>query len=160
MTKRIVFIRHAKSDWSDWRLSDFDRSLNERGKSDLPVMAQKWQTFGFAPDLIISSSAVRARETASYFAHFFESTIRFEDNIYHSMPYIYLEHIHTLDQNIRTVVLVGHNPGISYLANIVAPNLNVEMPTCGMLFVTSIANNWGDVTFDDMRYETFLAPKI
>ena len=62
--KYLYLIRHAKSSWSDPRLSDFDRPLNKRGKRDLPVMGQRMATYEPKPELIISSPAKRARRTA------------------------------------------------------------------------------------------------
>ena len=61
----LVLVRHAKSDWGDASLDDHDRPLNERGRRDAPSMAQRWPTPGFAAEVILSSTALRARTTAA-----------------------------------------------------------------------------------------------
>ena len=66
--KQLLLIRHAKSDWNDASLSDFDRPLNNRGKTDAPVMAKRLLDKKVKIDLFISSPAKRAKKTASIFA--------------------------------------------------------------------------------------------
>ena len=130
--KKLVLIRHAKSDWSNSRMSDFDRPLNSRGIKDAPIIAEKLKEDGIIPDLILSSTANRALSTARLIAN--EYLIPFEE--IKQIPSLYLGSLQDLftiadrsaDQG-ETLFLIAHNPGISYLASHLSSR-EIQMPTC------------------------------
>lgn len=85
--KRLYIIRHAKSSWSDMGLDDFDRGLNKRGRLDAPKMGLRLKNKGVMPDIILSSSAKRAKKTAKIIAEFigFSKKIKFRDTLYDAL---------------------------------------------------------------------------
>ncbi|MCA9172760.1 MAG: histidine phosphatase family protein, partial [Planctomycetales bacterium] len=82
--KLLTLLRHAKSDWGDPGLSDFDRPLNERGRKDAPAVGSFFERAGLTPDLIVSSPARRARQTCDLFAQEagYKKRISWEESIY------------------------------------------------------------------------------
>jgi len=86
MSRQIIFGRHAKSSWADPGQPDFDRPLNERGKKDSPLMAQRLSNAGVTPQAILASAAVRARQTAHAFAQQFKIEEQLFPSLYHAAP--------------------------------------------------------------------------
>lgn len=145
--KRLTLIRHAKSDWSDATLSDFDRPLNSRGKKAAPKMGQRMAVAEVFPDLLISSPAKRARKTAHLIAY--EIGCKKEAIIY--QPEIFEAKLKTLIKLIAElpevdhVALIGHNPGLTDLAgwlNSEAPNW---LPTCAVICFELGVDSWGEI---------------
>lgn len=159
--KTIIFVRHAKSSWTDFRLSDFDRPLDERGVMDAPVMALKLKSAGVHPDLIISSPANRALTTANIFAEQFGCPVITDKDLYHGFPENYLNALQNTASDIQTVALFGHNPGLTVLTNIIHPEGIDNLPTCGVVVAKVLGDKkWDDVTFDDLQFVTMLYPKM
>ena len=122
MLKKIIILPHAKSSWSDFSLSDFDRPLDQRGLNDAPIMAEVLRDAGHFPQKLLSSSAVRAKSTAAYFSKTFKIPVELVDSLYHGHPDDYLNQIVQLPENIQCVAFFGqfmwHVPQIQYLAQI------------------------------------------
>lgn len=160
MSKRIYFIRHAKSSWKDHLMTDHDRPLDERGLRDAPFMAKLLKEEGYAIDRIVSSTANRARSTASFFAKELGIETQLEKQLYHGEPDDYIDVIHLQLEKVSTLALFGHNPGITYLANILKPNITDNIPTCGIIICTVKDNvNWNDIDWKDIRLDKILTPK-
>lgn len=142
--KYLTLIRHAKSDWSDPSLPDFARPLNGRGKKAAPKMGKRMAERGDIPDLLISSPANRANKTARLIAK--ELKIP-RDNIEY-IPEIFEAKIKTLIKLVSDlseyehVALVGHNPGISDLAEWLCPNAPGWLPTCAILTLKLDISSW------------------
>lgn len=134
--KTLIIIRHAKSAWDQPELEDFDRPLNERGKRDAPEMARRLVAKGYRADLMVSSPARRAWSTAKRFAVAFDypkDRIRKIDTLYHASAGQLVRTIHELDEGLDTVLLFGHNPGLTDLVNEIS-NLHTDnIPTCGIV---------------------------
>ncbi len=121
-SKTLLIMRHAKSSWSNATLSDWERPLNGRGREDAPQMGMLLKEEGLVPDLIISSTAVRARETAELVALGcdYEFEIQLEEDLYHADPDTYYEVVSATPDQIRSVLVVGHNPGIeTFLSKVI-----------------------------------------
>ena len=158
--KTIIFIRHAKSSWTDLSMRDYDRPLDSRGLKDAPVMASKLKALDFLPDLIISSGAKRAQETAASFASMFGLQYKIDENLYHAPPQAYLNVIQSLKEDISTVCLVGHNPGMTDIANLVEYGASNDLPTCGIVIAQIDEEKpWLEIDWDDMSLVTILTPK-
>ena len=146
MQRTIVMIRHAKSSWSNPLQSDFERPLNERGKKDAPEMGQKLNELGIIPDLIISSSAKRTRQTAKKIAKevgYDPENIRWEEKLYHCIPSVFEEIIYDIKDKVKTVFFVAHNPGITEFVNQLSPGFSIDnMPTCGMVGAHVDIDEW------------------
>ena len=160
-SKRLYLTRHAKSDWAQLGIDDVDRPLNERGKKDAPNMAQNMKNMGYRVDCIISSHANRAFETATCFhAHYPDAILVKEHQLYHADID---EIIHTcleLDAGVNNVMMVCHNPGITYFANVICgANLN-NVPTCGVLVIDIETDDWTSIDMSKFTLHQFLYPKM
>ena len=115
--KTLLILRHAKSSWRHAELPDFDRPLNKRGKRDAPRMGELLRQADLLPDLILSSSAQRARQTtqAVVDSSGYGGEVRWMDSLYAAPPESYLEALRALDDSLQRVMLVGHNPGLEEL---------------------------------------------
>ncbi|QKW05753.1 histidine phosphatase family protein [Streptomyces sp. NA04227] len=118
--RRIVLVRHAKADWPD--VSDHERPLAERGRKDAPVTGRKLTDSGFVPDLVLCSTATRTRETLKLMVP--ELPVRprtvYEERVYEASPGELIALINESPDEVHTLALVGHNPGVQALAEILA----------------------------------------
>jgi phosphohistidine phosphatase len=143
--KRLTLVRHAKSSWKDPELADFDRPLSKRGKQDAPLMGERLAGLNPRPELIISSPAKRARKTAKLIARELElpdDRLILETEIYEAEPEILLKMVRGLDDRWAHVLLVGHNPGLTELGNLLADCGIANIPTCGVLCLDFDAEAW------------------
>jgi phosphohistidine phosphatase len=110
-------MRHAKSSWKDDTLDDHARPLNKRGRRDAPAMGALLRAQGLTPDAILSSTAVRARETAEAVAEAsaFEGEISQHAGFYDDAPEAYFEALARLPAAVEVALLVAHNPGCEEL---------------------------------------------
>lgn len=159
--KRIYIVRHAKSSWENAALPDHDRPLNDRGKNDAPFMAQKCFDLGYLPDQIITSTAKRALKTAKKFHTVLGQDISFrtESKLYHAPSSTYFEECYGLEESTKSVMLFGHNPGITYLANEIHGDYVDNVPTCGILVIDVHVKFWNEVEPTQCYLEDFLYPK-
>jgi len=157
--KKVIIVRHAKSSWTDFSLSDFDRPLDKRGIHDAPVMAERLKEAGFLPDKMISSNAVRAKTTAGYFSKVFDISLEATNDLYHGLPDDYLDIIKAQDQKIDTIALFGHNPGITIIANLIKIGCTDNIPTCGIVIAELEDNNWSKAEWQNMKLLQLMYPK-
>jgi len=145
--KTLVIVRHAKSSWDQPGLSDFDRPLNERGKKDAPVMANRLKEKGIELDHLVSSPAKRAKKTAKYFAEEFrlkKEDIKLVEALYGATQSEFLQAIKEIDDKYKNVALFSHNPGVTDFASSLT-NVHVDdMPTCAMFAVQANTDSWID----------------
>lgn len=108
----LLVMRHAKSDWNSPAATDFDRPLNDRGQAAAQKMAEWLDQHDLEPDHIISSSAVRARDTATVVARHFsmEDRLELRDELYLAASHEFLDVLQV--QTSARVLVCGHNPGI------------------------------------------------
>ena len=134
--KSIYLVRHAKSDWGYEGLADIDRPLNKRGCHDAHMMSNLMKSKKILPDLIITSPAVRAISTALIFCLNFNllpSTIIIEPNLYDTDIKQYFEIIAKIENSHNNIMLFGHNPIITELANSLTIPFTENIPTCGIV---------------------------
>ena len=136
MKKTLYLLRHAKSSWKDFSLSDFDRPLNKRGKHDAPFMAEKMKEKGIHPESIIASPAKRAKKTAKIFSDVLETALFLEKKLYsadiHEMLWIIQKAFETQD----TIMIVGHNPELTLLNDTLSDKEIFNIPTTGIVAIT------------------------
>ncbi|MBC7885937.1 MAG: histidine phosphatase family protein [Saprospiraceae bacterium] len=156
--KKVIIIRHAKSSWNDFNLSDFDRPLDSRGLRDAPLMAERLKKAGHIPQILISSNALRAKTTANYFSTVFDLDVRLVPSLYHGQPDDYLNVITELEEDIKTVALFGHNPGITYIANLIKPGCTDNIPTCGIIVATLSDMMWEEADWNKMTLTELMYP--
>ena len=139
----LMLLRHAKSDWSIF-VSDHKRPLNKRGKKDVPVMAQRLKSRSYKPDRIVSSSALRARSTAEVFSAILECDCIVDDALYEAKKSSIIDIIREMDEEIKDLIFVGHNPTWEMLAEYLTGE-SITMPTCSMVQI-SFDCKWKDVS--------------
>ena len=117
MSKTLLIMRHAKSSWKDTNLDDHERPLNKRGRRDAPTMGALLRREHLAPDVILCSTALRARETAAAVAEagHFTAEITYDPSFYHNAPEAYFETLARLPAGVEVALLVAHNPGVEEL---------------------------------------------
>jgi phosphohistidine phosphatase len=161
--KTLLLIRHAKSSWANIGQSDFDRPLNERGLKDAVEMAQKLVNQNIAIDTFISSTAKRAYNTCKAFASAYNvknDEIILVDKLYHAPPHIFYEVIKDLKDDMNSVAIFAHNPGITELASTITGTVKlVDMPTCAVFAVQANIDNWQDFTAANKDFLFFKFPK-
>ncbi|MCA9951024.1 MAG: histidine phosphatase family protein [Anaerolineales bacterium] len=147
--KTLLILRHAKSSWDNMYLSDFERPLSKRGKDDAPRMGEVLRREELVPDLIISSAAKRAVATAQLAARAceYENEITFTRDFYHADPDSYIEVLSEVDDEVASVMVVGHNPGIEELVEQIS-GVWERMPTAALAQIQLPIERWGDLTFD------------
>jgi phosphohistidine phosphatase len=156
-------IRHAKSSWANPLQSDFDRPLNDRGNEDAPVMGARLKKLGIIPDLIISSTAKRTKQTAKMIAKevgYDTDRIKWEEKLYHCVPSVFEEVLYEVPDRMRTVFIVAHNPGITSFVNQLAPGFEIDnMPTCGIVGARVEAKEWNIFSISERKVFLFEYPK-
>ena len=158
--KKLFIIRHAKSDWENINLDDYDRPLNKRGEKNAPFMGKVLEQKNIIPDLIISSPALRAITTAKLIA----KEVKYKKEITPNQ-YIYEAYVTSLQEIVQyihdsndTVFLVGHNPGVSALAYMLC-GLKEELPTCSIVEIEFDCKSWMDVSRENSKLVSLDYPK-
>jgi phosphohistidine phosphatase len=139
---QLVLARHAKSDWGDPSVDDHDRPLNTRGLRDAPEMAKRVVRAGVRPEILLTSTALRARTTAGYFAAEFGVTAIEQEELYGAPPEALLAAARA--SGASEVMVVAHDPGLSELVSELSDR-EVHMPTCAVAIFTWNDGGWDDV---------------
>lgn len=146
--KKIILVRHAKSSWDHPFLNDHDRPLAQRGLIDAPKMAKRLKKRGIVPNLILSSTAVRAQETAKITAEilgFPLDAIAFEKGLFHATPNQILKIIRMQKDTYKTLFVFGHNPGLNDLITYLGGSLD-NLPTSGQFGFKLHSDHWADLS--------------
>lgn len=160
--KRLLLCRHAKSSWKDITLEDIDRPLNKRGKKNAPEMGKRLCTQGIRPDMIVSSPAKRARKTARQIAKVTglgKKNVIVLEKIYAASPRELLEIIQDFDDTASVVLMVGHNPETTMLANALGDLEIDNVPTCGIVALDFKVSSWKEVAKNKGRLVFFDYPR-
>lgn len=160
--KTLYLIRHAKSSWEDHILSDHDRPLSDRGRKDAPIIGDILKSQKVIPDLIISSTARRAIKTAKIFSSILEYPVEniVEDStIYEATIQNLFKLINNIDDKFETVMLFGHNPGFTSLANLLGGKSIDNMPTSSSAKIELDVNSWKNIEINSGRLVGFEYPK-
>src|SRR4029453_11419712 len=112
MQRRLMLMRHAKSAWQSQAPTDHERPLNERGRRDAPRVGKRLAKLGWVPDHVVGSDSRRTQETWERMQkHFPEARVRFTRALYAGGPTELQTEVARLSANVRTVLVLGHNPG-------------------------------------------------
>lgn len=155
-------VRHAKSDWSNPSQNDFDRTLNARGLNDAPVMGSRLSGSELIPDLIVSSTAKRAAQTALMIAKqlgYEADRIQWTDELYHASAQKITAEISVIDDACNSVMIVCHNPGITHFVNMQCGFVTDNVPTCGMTAFEIETDTWTDFIKAGKRLLLYDFPK-
>jgi len=138
LMKTFILVRHTKSSWKDSKLQDIDRPLKKNKIDDAIGVAAQLRTLQFQPQLIISSPAKRAYDTAVIFAKalsYATDKIKIDKSIYESSEQELLKAIHQLDNNLEQVMFFGHNPCFeNFLQNYTDSKIE-NLPTIGTVWL-------------------------
>ncbi len=158
--KTIFLLRHAKSSWENSDLSDFDRPLNPRGLETAPLMGEIIFKNQFQIDLIVSSPAKRAQQTAILVKETanINSEIEYDDRIYEASPPRLLKVFSEIDEKYESAMLVGHNPGMEWLVKSLAGEIQ-PMPTAALAVIDLKIDKWNEITVNCGTLRTLLRPK-
>ncbi|MEM7256475.1 MAG: histidine phosphatase family protein [Pseudomonadota bacterium] len=160
--KTIILTRHAKSSWKSDASSDFERPLNKRGVTDVPVMAARLSELGPAPGLIVSSTAVRALQTAEMLMAEMSvpnDLLTTTNTIYEAPARVLIDLTKTLPADVGCAMMVGHNPGMSAACNYLSKDAHVEMSTLAMVCLDLDIENWDEVYPDCATVRWYEYPK-
>ncbi|MBW2273946.1 MAG: histidine phosphatase family protein [Deltaproteobacteria bacterium] len=160
--KRLTLIRHAKSSWDESGLADFERPLNERGKRDAPEMGRRLAAIDASPDLMLASTAKRARSTAKRIASeigYPKVEIVFEQLFYGATAGEMFDAIRRLKSELSEVIIVSHNPGITDLNNTLCDTHIDNIPTCGVVRLELPVSGWDATEPGCARMVDFDYPK-
>jgi phosphohistidine phosphatase len=162
MMKQLLLMRHAKSSWAIAGQPDFERTLNERGLRDAPEMGKRIAAQKFHPQLLITSPAKRTLKTSKEVAKqigYKEDLIEQESVIYeaHTDEILYI--IRNLDDELKRVMMVGHNPTFTGMVGILTNSFIENMPTAGVALISFHIDTWRQVAPGGGKLEWFDYPK-
>jgi phosphohistidine phosphatase len=150
--KRLTLMRHAQ--WKDPQISDFDRPLNRRGTGEAEAMSRRLIELKLIPTIVLTSSARRAQQTADILVRELgvpARDLRSDEALYLAPAEEILRVIQTTGPRIPHLLIVGHNPGITELANLLAPDAHVELATAAMCSLTFDTRSWADVKAGNLK---------
>ena len=168
MKRRIYLFRHGKSGWDDPGLKDRERALTARGRAASEKMAAWCAANAVRPDLVLCSTATRARETlARLLPHLKAARIEFEDGLYLAAPAALLARLNRLDDGVGAVMVVGHNPGLQDLALLLArggdaqalARIKAKFPTTALAELSVEAKRWRDLAAGAAKLERLILPR-
>jgi phosphohistidine phosphatase len=165
MTKQnkvLILMRHAKSDWSDDSLTDHERRLNERGRAAAPAMAQWLQRIELVPDVILSSSSTRTRETVDLMKEEWasEPVVTYNELLYLATPSTIMEVAKAGPSDAQRLMIVAHNPGMTSLVSMLSGQ-QMDMPTAAIaIFELEAGTQWSDLLYNTpLKLIHFMRPK-
>lgn len=168
-SRTIYLLRHAKSSWRDGSLSDFDRPLNKRGLRARDTMAQHMRNRGYRPDVIICSPARRATMTFEAIRPVVGDAcaVDFDEGLYMGDPKALAHRIERVDDGARSVMLIGHNPGMHMLALALAEpsstpafnGLQFKFPTAALCVLRAQRRSWNALEAKSHQLVEFALPR-
>ncbi len=145
--KRILIMRHAKAEKDYVDKTDFERDLTEKGRKAAKIVGEKLLELGIIPDYIIASAASRTTQTAEIVADQvgYKKDIDLRRDYYFGDENEIIEDIKLIDNEVDTVMIVGHNPTVTYLANILSDDQDfIQMKTANLAVFECDINKWND----------------
>jgi phosphohistidine phosphatase len=167
--RRLMLLRHAKSDWSSPGQRDHDRPLNARGREAAPKMGAYMVRHALIPDLVIASDAKRVTETVDLMLSAFERAPKVvsEPAVYEAGPNALLGLVKDTPRSVHCLLLVGHNPGLAELAALLIASGEVEarqrliekFPTAGLAVIDFALDDWTMLHPRAGRLDRFVVPR-
>ncbi len=144
MSRTVLLFRHGKSDWNASYDRDHNRPLNARGKRASTVMGRWLARTGPLPDLILCSTAVRARSTCEIAKDSggWSAEIQYEQGLYHANPNDLIHYLQEISDAFGVVMLVGHQPTWSMTAGLLSNSSVTEFPTASMARIDLPIETW------------------
>ncbi len=168
--RRLLLLRHAKSERSEPGGRDHERTLSARGRSDTPIVAAYMARHGYIPERALISSAVRTQETWKLAAKAFRPapTAVTDERLYHATPQAILNVIQEVPAGAHTLIVVGHNPGLHELGILLIASGDIEarerlhekLPTTGLVVIDFAIDDWRRLHMQSGRLERYVTPKL
>ncbi len=149
MSKIIFVLRHAQSAGKQGGQPDYDRVLTPFGEAAARMLGKKLSEGNFSPDLILASAAMRCRQTTALVnesLRISEQKILLEKDLYEGLMTHWMDHIHMIAEDAKSVLLVGHNPWLSMLASNFAGNM-LELEPCELIGFECPSDTWKEVSY-------------
>lgn len=169
MAHTLYLLRHAKSSWSKPGLDDFDRPLNPRGKATRDFLVDWFADNGIRPDLVICSPAKRTRQTLKPIKALWDPRpeIVFEASVYEAELATLKNTLRHASSDHRSILLVGHNPGLQQLALDLMDNgsdahsqsLRTKFPTGAIACLTTNGESWKRMQGGSFHLQEFVLPR-
>jgi phosphohistidine phosphatase len=159
--KKLLLCRHAKSSWENSKLRDHERPLANRGLNDAPMMAGRLRTNHIIPEKILTSDALRAKMTASFYLKTFEKNeVIYEETneLYVGTTKSLLVEIRKTSDKIDTLFVFGHNPGMTDLVNYLGENLD-NLPTAAIFGFKFEVRSWNAINSENGTFWIYDFPK-
>jgi len=162
--RTLYLLRHAKSSWDDPALPDRERPLAPRGRRDAKRIGKHLRRLGITPALVLRSSAVRTQETLDLLRPAqAEVEVQVEEQLYGASSETLLERIHSVPDEVNSVLLIGHNPGLQDLPLALAAGgaererLECKFPTAAL--ATLALECWSSLSPGDAELAAYVVPK-
>jgi|TARA_X000000950_G_scaffold136444_1_gene169639 phosphohistidine phosphatase len=155
--KKVILLRHAKSSWDDFMLKDFERPLSTRGIQDAELMGNYFKSKKITLDTVLLSPSQRTQET---FQHFFSSGSiqkKLIESFYHADIDSIINELNVLDENVKNVMIIGHNPSMHELCEYLTGTFIEKYPTCG-LAIMNFSDKWAELGSRCTDLEHFKKP--
>ena len=165
--RTLFLLRHAKSSWSDTTLADHERPLAPRGRRDAKRIAAHLVSLGVEPDLVLCSDAVRTRQTLERVRTAFRAatTETVEAELYGASSRELLERVRAIDDDVTSVLVIGHNPGLQDLALALASSgfrlseLEAKFPTAALATLEVPTATWRELAAGDAVLAAYVVPR-
>ncbi|BAO56671.1 SixA phosphatase family protein [Nonlabens marinus] len=157
MRKQLILVRHGKSSW-EFDVRDHDRPLIQKGIDDAHAIGKSLREFPSRPDVIWSSTAARALQTATILTEYIDydlKKLQLKRALYTFDSQDLLEIVKTIDENINCAMLVSHNHGLTDLANLLGSERFVNVPTTGTVMIEFESNTWKTITNGKTTFHLF-----
>lgn len=167
--RRLMLLRHAKSDSSQGVMHDRERPLTPRGRDAAPIIGAYMARHALEPDLVLCSPALRARQTLELVLPAFDRKpkIATDDRLYGAGPDELLDVIREADPASHSLLLIGHNPGLQDFAEVIIASgeiearqqLNEKLPTAGLVVIDFALDEWRRIHPQSGRLDRFITPQ-
>jgi phosphohistidine phosphatase len=167
--RTLLLMRHAKSSWDRPDLADLDRPLAPRGRKAAPLIGRYLAEQRLIPDLVLCSHALRVRETWQLMTPALGGAVACKTlrSLYSAAPSRLLEPLRRVADDVRILMVIGHNPGLGALAAALAgtgskkalERLRTKFPTGGLVVLTFPIERWADLAAGGGRLDDFVRPK-
>lgn len=168
--KHLILLRHAKADWAENGLDDFDRPLSDDGRGECQMLAPWLIENNLLPDHALVSPALRTRQTWELVCNNLPGTPSYDthEDLYLAAPGTLLARINALSDIVETALVVAHNPGLEALGRMLAGpapdgaamrDMMRGYPTAGLALITVDTGRWDQVTVATTRLDVFVRPQ-
>lgn len=160
--KHLVLLRHAKSSWADPEMIDHDRPLNKRGRRDACLVGEHLRSLRMQPELVLCSSATRTCQTLELLHIASSANVLVEDDLYCADPSALIARLRRVPASVRSVLLIGHNPGIEDLMRMLIGDdvvMPEKFPTGAMADMRLSIRTWKELDAEIARLRAFVVPR-